>query len=160
MNAEICFQDLTPSHRHFEQVVSWILGEWGEENGLTAETTRSRLFAHAGLCPPPQLALSESNQELIGVVGFSRYPRPGDRDDSLWIDVLYVTAEARGRGHGTALIEHALSLAPGYGSELYVYSECCPLYQRVGFEELSRDDKEFSILRRDFSRAGPCQKRQ
>lgn len=109
--------------------------------------TRDRLFAHAGHCPPPQLALSDSDPSPLGVIGFARFPRPSDREEALWIDVLYIAPTLRRRGIGTLLIERALTLASAYGSELYVYTDCPPLYQRAGFQEVSRDEKDFSVLR-------------
>lgn len=94
------------------------------------------------------------------VLGTVTTPRRGRRmsavakhADELDFRFLGVSADARGRGVGEALVEHVMSLAAGRGIRRVVLNTgpqmvaAQRLYERLGFERL--EDREFTFERPD-----------
>ncbi|MGR0318379.1 GNAT family N-acetyltransferase [Agromyces sp. ZXT2-3] len=103
------------------------------------------------------VAADASSGELLGTV---TVPRAGRRmsavarhEDELDFRFLGVSAAARGRGVGEAMVRHIIALAAGRGIRRVVLNtgeQMRParrLYERMGFERLA--DREFTFDRPD-----------
>lgn len=81
-------------------------------------------------CPAALLALA--GEDPLGVLGYRRYAFDEQPPEPLFINVLFVAAEHRGRGVGTALLREALQQAQRFESVLYVYTDAPAYYERFG----------------------------
>jgi GNAT superfamily N-acetyltransferase len=113
-----------------DTVVGWLLDEWPDPVQSRA-ARKARLLDTAG-CPPALLAVSRG--EPCGVLGFARFRRDGDEDESLFIDALYVHQSARNRGIGTALLDAGVDAATAFAPRLFVYTSVAAWYQRRGWD--------------------------
>jgi putative acetyltransferase len=83
----------------------------------------------------------EHNGNILGGAGI--YPTPGLGDTTCELVKMYLTAAARGRGLGRALIERCIALAQQNGySQIYLETMpeltlAIPLYEKTGFRKLS-----------------------
>src|SRR6476659_3507909 len=111
---------------HVDRVTHWLCREWPDPT-VAFIARRLRVFDPPG-CPPTLLALVQGAP--VGVLGFFRFRREGDRHPSLFIDALYVEPAARRRGVATALLERAVTSARTLEPELFVYTSIPDWYAR------------------------------
>lgn len=91
--------------------------------------------------PGSMYYIAEENGTVLGGGGI--YPTDGLPEETCELVKMYLTKEARGKGIGKLLIEHALEFAKFYGY-LQVYIETMPelrkamkVYEKFGFEYLN-----------------------
>lgn len=87
------FYELQPDEGVVDRVWGWISDDAHEIGALVAET--------------------ESG--IVAIAHFRRFSRPSTGTVGIWLDDLFTTPEARGRGAARALIEHLTGIAAAEG---------------------------------------------
>lgn len=94
--------------------ITSLMHAWAKENGeqieLTADYVRRYLGSTSGIL------LAESGQQTVGLLSYSFRPDLWHAAPCCYIEELYVTAESRGGGAGTALLAELLALAKQKGT--------------------------------------------
>ena len=99
-------------------------------------------------CPPTLIALVDKRP--VGVLGFGRWRKPDETEDSLWINSLYVIEDERSRKLGSRLLATAVESASAFADELKVLTDIPIWYERRGWVTIEVAD-EGSVLRRSLA---------
>jgi putative acetyltransferase len=104
------------------------------------DATTDALYELFAATPGSRYYVAELDGRLIGGAGI--FPSPGLPPDTCELVKMYLAAEARGKGTGKLLIEHALQFARENGYKK-VYIETMPelrkamsVYEKFGFRYL------------------------
>jgi GNAT superfamily N-acetyltransferase len=128
--------------QHLKLLRAWCLAEWSHVDSFAC--------TDKGITVPAPL-VAVFGQTLIGGLAFTAYPVPGGTNLGVWINVLIVAPEHRGKGVGSRLIVAAEAEASrSNATALFVYSKVPRLYQNNGWVELSTSD-ESSVLQKVLS---------
>lgn len=118
------------------------LAEFGANKPGTVyyDATTDALYELFAATPGSRYYVAELDGHLIGGAGI--FPSPGLPPDTCELVKMYLAAEARGKGTGKLLIEHALQFARENGYKK-VYIETMPelrkamsVYEKFGFRYL------------------------
>ena len=121
---------LLDAPQHVDTFARWVWEEWAEVSNVSLDVTRERLVDHRD-CPPTLIA-TESDEPL-GVLSFRRFQRALSEPASLFIDALFVRAELRGRGIGTALLQQAITEAKTFAPSVFVFTDQRDWYEKRGW---------------------------
>lgn len=118
----------------------------------TVRTTREKI--EGTLFGEPRFAHALVAEDAGGARGFAlyyfRYSSFAGQP-SLWLDDLYVDAEARGRGVGAALLARLVEIARGHGCTHLAWTAAAAnprgiaFYEREGAVIVSRDDRQVTL---------------
>ncbi len=107
-------------------VASWYFDEWGQyHSGKTVEGTQARLKESLNIHHIPFILLGLNNGTVVGAAEL-KYREMADMfpEKEHWLGGVYVAAEHRGHGFGSALANEIAARAPRYGVEqLYLQTE-------------------------------------
>jgi GNAT superfamily N-acetyltransferase len=115
-------------------------------------TTREKI--EVTLFGEPRFAHALVAEDAEGPRGFALYYfrySSFSGQPSLWLDDLYVDADARSRGVGAALLAHLVEVARGHGCTHVAWTAAVAnprgiaFYERVGAVITSRDDKQVTF---------------
>lgn len=128
---------------YLDTVVQWVWDEWrGGHNNQSLEETRAIMQSKPSW-PPTLVAIDEETAQAIGVLGFRRVTLHGREPLRLFINSLFVPAQARRRGVATALVAEAVRRAGARSDRseewLYVYTNIASWYEARGFEAAEHD---------------------
>ena len=128
---------------HLDIIANWFLDQWSTP---TAETIHDLSFLSPNVPAPVTVILKD---ELAGILSYKRYPVTEVSENALWINSLYVRADLRGLGIGSALLVRGMAHARGFGSDqLYVYTDVPKFYQAQGWQVFGpNNEQELSVLR-------------
>lgn len=118
----------------------WFHAEWHDFDGRALPAIESQLCENLNRDRIPITFLALSGSELVGTVSLDLVDLPSFDHLSPWLASLYVLPEARRRGIGTALVQHAQRFALANAiSPLYLWtSESTRLYEKCGWTILQR----------------------
>ena len=95
----------------------------------------------------PAPILVQVNSTLAGGVSFTLHKSPEENAEALWVNVLYVKPEFRGRKLAAMLMVEVDNIVEHCGiTRLYVYTDIPRFYIKLGWKSLSTDGK-FSVLK-------------
>jgi GNAT superfamily N-acetyltransferase len=135
---------------HIPTIAKWHWNEWGHsdpEGSLATWMTALARKTNVDSIPTGFLALSGTAEPIGSVVlvhvDMSTHPELGP-----WIAGLYVIPGCRGRGLGSALMQHAMGAAVQMGyMDLYLHtSTAATLYSRLGWTKLFREHYEGELV--------------
>lgn len=87
-------------------------------------------------CLPPVLIVV-MNGVVIGGLAYSRFKEPHRSGEVIWINAVFVSAEYRGKGLASRLINAGVSQVLASSQEyLYAYTNVPALYQSLGWSEV------------------------
>ena len=132
-----------------EVALGWVVAEWGLQPGQSEADLLERLLASHD-CPATHLALI--GLRPIGMNSFTRHALGGAPGRLLWIDVLYVLPEYRGRGVGARLLALGEGLACEHAPELFAYTSVPSFYAEKGWQLVERRDDGHGVLKRVLGR--------
>ncbi|MBX3707728.1 MAG: GNAT family N-acetyltransferase [Pseudomonadales bacterium] len=144
---------IEPIHRHkahIPTIAKWHWDEWGHadpEGSLAAWTTALATRANVDSIPTGFVALNGTDEPIGSVylvhADMSTRPELGP-----WIAGLYVIPGCRGRGLGSALMEHGTEACVQLGyKDLYLHtSTAATLYSRLGWRKLFRAHYERELV--------------
>jgi len=128
-----------------DQVAAWQYGEWGfldPEDSLERRREKLRGHLHREGLPLTLVAFESDARRAraLGAADVVHYDLPDRPDLSPWLSCVYVPAEHRGQGVGTALTQRAVAEAAEVGApKLYLCTwERESFYRRLGWETIER----------------------
>ncbi|MGH8840343.1 MAG: GNAT family N-acetyltransferase [Jiangellaceae bacterium] len=122
--------------------LAWLRRAWAEEEGQVADPSFDEWFGHWLQRETDRriawVALQSAQPVgMLNLTVFVRMPRPGRREQRWgYVANVFVLAEHRNAGVGTALLEAAVAHARGEGFVRLVLNpseRSVPLYERFGF---------------------------
>lgn len=94
-------------------VAAWLVREWGDPQDPTAvETLTAALRSRMSHDALPMHLLAIEDGQAAGFIALKLWEMDHDPDREHWLGSLFVPAERRGRGIGSALIEELLQRCP------------------------------------------------
>ncbi len=125
---------------HLSQLREWMINEWRTVDPFDGVYDEP-------VVPPPVLVID--GDELIGGLAFTNAPVRGAEKIGLWINVLIVLPEYRGRGIGSKLVLEAEVEADDVNAdELFVYTDVPNLYQKLGWSVIDDADTNTVLTKR------------
>lgn len=123
-------------------VARWHWDAWGAADpGGSAEAWADRLRATARRDGVPATWVAFADGAPAGSVSLVAHDMRTHPELTPWLAGLFVVAEQRGRGLGTALVRRAMDAAAGWGvGRLFLHTATAStLYRRLGWAALSRE---------------------
>jgi len=129
-------------------VADWLVTEWAHLYPDWDHTAAiAELLARGASDGPPCTWLLFDDEDLdAGVLGSVGLSLGGELEDTsiapivsgVWVVNLFVAPGARGRGHGTALLDHAIAhaIALGVDTLLLTTEHSAPHYRTLGWIDL------------------------
>jgi len=148
-------------HLHLiDTIALWHFREWGQADptgSVQSWADGLRLEAERGRVPTTFVALE--GDELLGSVTLTEHDMTTHLDLTPWLAGLYVKAQKRRQGIGTALVRHTVQAAREMGIQrLYLYTESARgLYHKLGWQVIEEDFYEgyaVTIMSFDISSRG------
>src|SRR5688500_913645 len=104
-------------------VAGWIWHEWARHEPGVSRGDRDAVV-HAALqgARMPYFAVARADGMPVGCASILATDLPTRPDLGPWLANVYVHPDGRGRGLGTALVEHATAYAAGFADVLYLYT--------------------------------------
>lgn len=135
-------------------LAGWIWTEWARhEPGVSRAASDASVHAALHGAPLPYFVVARAAGEPVGCASIVAADLPTRPDLGPWLANVYVRPDWRGRGLGTALVEHAMAYGAAIADTLYLYTTGrTALYARLGWR--SHDTGEYAgrpivIMRRD-----------
>jgi GNAT superfamily N-acetyltransferase len=125
-----------------DTIARWHWNEWGHsdpDGSLQSWTEGLRERTNRNSIPTTYVALDGS--ELLGSVTLVEHDMSTRLDLSPWLAGVYVKPDQRGRGIGSALVQHAVAEAAKIGvKRLYLYtSPAKEFYEKLGWRCVGDD---------------------
>jgi len=121
------------------QLVEWAYLQWGSE-GVTPEYLIKEYASFARRDSLPLSLVAWMGIHPVGVVSLKLHEMSIYRDKPHWLGGLLVIPQCRGRGIGSALVQHALSVASQLGVRVLYLNTTSHVrfYSTAGFEKLEQ----------------------
>jgi GNAT superfamily N-acetyltransferase len=122
-------------------VAGWHHGEWAYlRPGDTIEARTARLRAECGRGGIPSTFIALSGSTVLGSSALIAHDMDTRRDLTPWLASVFVAADYRRRGIGSALVGKAVDRAAELGvKQLYLYTSSAErLYSQLGWSVLER----------------------
>lgn len=128
---------------HLEsQFREWVEAEWGEVDPFDGTLD-------GFLVPPPILAID--GEELVAGLAFTSHSLVGSEVIGVWVNVLLVKPEYRGKGIASQLVKAAEASAENLKiEELYAYTQLPHLYLKLGWSVVHSDGESTSLKKRCY----------
>lgn len=85
----------------------------------------------------PPVVIAVVNDEVIGGLAYSWFKEPHHDDEVIWVNVVFVSADHRGKGIASQLINAGVSqMTSSLQGYLYAYTNVPALYQSLGWSEV------------------------
>ncbi|MFQ2106677.1 GNAT family N-acetyltransferase [Aeromonas rivipollensis] len=86
----------------------------------------------------PPVLVAVMNEVVVGGLTFSRFKEPHRSGEVIWINAVFVSAEYRGKGLASRLINAGVSQTLASSQDyLYAYTNVPALYQSLGWSEVA-----------------------
>ncbi|WP_349919460.1 GNAT family N-acetyltransferase [Aeromonas veronii] len=97
---------------------------------------------------PPAL-VAVMNDVVMGGLAYSSFKEPHHNGDAIWINAVFVSAEYRGKGIASQLINAGASQLLGSSQNyLYAYTNVPTLYQSLGWSEVDiKSEPDHKVMR-------------
>lgn len=144
---------------HVEAIGRWYWSEWGSRDrrgtvetwidGVRRRRRRNRI-------PTQFIALASGSGDLLGAAALVEHDLRLRAELHPWLAGVYVRPDARGRGIGRQLVEHATAAAAGmHIPRLYLQtSSARGLYEKLGWEvidSLYHWGEEIDIMKKELT---------
>lgn len=85
----------------------------------------------------PPVLVAVINYVVIGGLAYSRFKEPNRSGEVIWVNAVFVSAEYRGKGLASQLINAGVSQVLASSQDyLYTYTNIPALYQSLGWSEV------------------------
>lgn len=132
MTSDLIIEELGDTHPCVNAVTLWVHNEWGKDLGQEIAATQRDILAQSN-CPSPMIAMLGT--EPAGLASFRRYSLPEMEQPALWLNILYVEEQHRGKGIASELVKMAEHRASEFEPRMYVYTAIPELYEHLGWTQ-------------------------
>ena len=149
-------RDLRECKQHIPTLVAWHHQEWAHLNpGQTIQQRADEMEECLGIHFVPSTFVWEEAGEAVGSASILACDMDSHPECSPWLASVFVREDRRGEGIGTALVQHAMTMASSNQIRtLFLFTPDQELfYQRLGWQWLSQETyhgDDVTLMRIDF----------